>query len=56
MDKSCGLDIHKNNEFACILDQVGEKIFGDCFGTLTPDLDKLRDTLVKHCAGCIGMC
>jgi transposase len=50
MDKSCGLDVHKDSVFACILDGQGKKIFEKRFGTLTPDLDKLRDTLVEH--GC----
>jgi transposase len=30
------------------LDEQGKKIFEQRFGTLTPDLDKLRDTLVAH--------
>jgi transposase len=50
MEKACGLDVHKNSVFACILDQQGKKILEKRFGTLTPDLDKLRDTLVEH--GC----
>jgi transposase len=31
----------------CILTEKGEKI-EEVFGTLTPDLDRLRDTLVFH--------
>jgi transposase len=48
MDRVCGLDVHKDSVFACILDEQGKKIFEQRFGTLTPDLDKLRDTLVAH--------
>jgi len=55
MDKVCGLDVHKDSVFACILDENGEKIFEDRFGTLTPDLDRLRDVLVEHCAGRVAM-
>jgi transposase len=50
MDKACGLDVHKDSVFACILDEQGKKIFEKRFGTLTPDLDKLRDTLIEQ--GC----
>ena len=38
MDKVCGLDVRKDNVFACILDEKGEKIFEARFGTLTPVL------------------
>ena len=47
--------MHKDSVFACILDEKGEKIFEDRFGTLTPDLDKLCDTLVEHDCGCVAM-
>jgi len=55
MEKACGLDVHKDSVFACILDEQGKKIFEKRFGTLTPDLDKLRDTLVEHGCGRVGM-
>jgi len=48
MDRVCGLDVHKDSVFACILDEQGKKILEKRFGTLTPDLDKLRDTIVEH--------
>ena len=38
----------RGSVFACILDEQGKKIFEQRFGTLTPDLDKLRDSLVAH--------
>ena len=55
MEKACGLDVHKDSVFACILDEQGKKIFEKRFGTLTPELDKLRDTLVEHGCGRLGM-
>jgi len=48
MERVCGLDVHKDSVFACILDEQGKKILEQRFGTLTPELDKLRDTLVAH--------
>ncbi|KAA6324182.1 hypothetical protein EZS27_026461 [termite gut metagenome] len=36
MDKVCGLDVHKDSVFACILDETGGKIREERFGTLTP--------------------
>jgi len=51
MEKACGLDVHKESVFACILDEQGEKIFEKRFGTLTPELIALRDTLVEYGCG-----
>jgi transposase len=48
MEKACGLDVHKDSIFACILDEQGKKIFEKRYGTLTPDLISLRDTLLEH--------
>ena len=47
MEKACGLDVHKDSVFACILDEQGKKLFEKRYGTLTPDLTELRDTLVE---------
>ena len=55
MDKVCGLDVHKDSVFACILDEGGKKILEERYGTLTPDLDKLRDVLVSHSVGYVAM-
>jgi len=55
MDKVCGLDVHKDSVFACILNEQGEKILEERYGTLTPDLDKLRDVLVDKGVGRIAM-
>ena len=43
----CGLDVHKDSVFMCILDSKGEKI-EEKFSTLTPDLDRMRDIMVEH--------
>jgi transposase len=48
MDKCCGLDVHKDSIFACILDAQGQKILEKRYGTLTPDLTELRDTLLAY--------
>jgi hypothetical protein len=37
MDKCCGLDVHKDSIFACILDTQGKKILEKRYGTLTPE-------------------
>jgi transposase len=55
MDKVCGLDVHKDSVFACILDEKGEKILEERYSTLTPDLDKLSEVLVKHCVCRVAM-
>ena len=51
MDKVCGLDVHKDSVFACILNENGEKILEERFETLTPELERLKETLVNHGAG-----
>jgi len=55
MEKACGLDVHKDSVFACILDEQGEKKFEKRFGTLTPELTTLRDTLISHGCGRVAM-
>lgn len=50
----CGLDVHKDNVFVCILKENGEKILFRV-GILTPDLDSLRDMLVSHEVGEVCM-
>ena len=47
--------MHKESVFACILDEQGKIIFEKRFGTLTPDLIKLRDTLVEYGCGKVAM-
>ena len=48
MDRCCGLDVHKDSVFACILDEESKKNFEKRYGTLTPDLISLRDTLADY--------
>ena len=55
MEKACGLDVHKDSVFACILDEKGQKIFEKRYGTLTPELDKLREMLVAQGCGRVAM-
>lgn len=55
MEKACGLDIHKDSVFACILDEGGKKLFEKRYGTLTPDLTALRDALIEHGCGRVAM-
>jgi len=55
MEKACGLDVHKDSVFACILDEQGKKIFEKRYTTLTPDLMELRDTLVEKGCGRVAM-
>jgi transposase len=55
MDRCCGLDVHKDSVFACILDEQGKKIFERRYGTLTPDLMELREALVDTGCGRVAM-
>ncbi|GHT17215.1 hypothetical protein FACS189429_0830 [Bacteroidia bacterium] len=52
---SCGFDVHKGSVFCCILGKKTEKVFEGRFGTLTPELDKLRDTLITYNCGYVAM-
>ena len=47
MRRVCGLDVHKDSIYMCILYENGSKI-ESVFGVLTRELDKLRDLLVSH--------
>lgn len=43
----CGLDVHKDSVFACILNDNGKKF--ECkFGVLTPELEELHQLLLTH--------
>lgn len=50
----CGLDVHKDSVFLCILRENGEKI-EKVFGVLTPELDSMRDMMVSHGVGEVAM-
>ena len=54
MDRVCGLDVHKDSIFMCILTETGERTEA-VFGTTTPELDRLRDLLVEHDVGKVAM-
>jgi hypothetical protein len=43
----CGLDVHKDRVFMCILHPHRDKI-EEKFSTLTPDLDRMCDLIVCH--------
>jgi hypothetical protein len=55
MEKVCGLDVHKDSVFACILDAKGEKILEQHFGTLTNELTQLRDVMIQFGCGQAAM-
>lgn len=43
----CGLDVHKDSVFVCILNEKGEK-FESKYGVLTPELEELHQLLLTH--------
>jgi transposase len=43
----CGLDVHKDSIFMCILTDDGGKV-EEVFGSLTPDLERLREILTQY--------
>ena len=49
----CGLDVHKDSIFVCILNESGI-LFQDKIGVLTPDLERLVNVLHEH--GTIEVC
>ena len=54
MKRVCGLDVHKDNIFVCILNENGEKIEFKT-GVLTVELDSFRDRLVELGVGEVAM-
>ena len=50
----CGLDVHKDSIFVCILNENGI-LFQDKTGVLTPDLERLVDVLHEHGAAEVCM-
>lgn len=54
MRQVCGLDVHKDSVFACILNESGV-IFQEKFGVLTPELEQLAATLQEHDVGEVCM-
>ena len=47
MRQVCGLDVHKDSVFACILNENGV-VFQEKFGVLTPELEQLASALQEH--------
>ena len=47
MKRVSGLDVHKDSVFMCILQENGDKIEAK-YGSMTPDLNKLRETLLLY--------
>jgi len=54
MNVVCGLDVHKDSIFACVMKENGEKTVEE-FGTLTPELERLRDWLVEESVEAVAM-
>ncbi|KAA6310712.1 hypothetical protein EZS27_038031 [termite gut metagenome] len=55
MYQVCGLNVHKDSIFACVMDEKGEKILVERFGTLTPELDRMCSVLIPQGVGRIAM-
>lgn len=47
MRQVCGLDVHKDSVFACILNENGV-VFQEKFGVLTPELEQLATVLQEY--------
>jgi len=47
MKKVCGLDVHKDSIFMCIIDE-NDQVLLEEFSTLTPDIEKMRDLILTH--------
>lgn len=43
-----GLDVHKDTIFLCIMGKDEAIIFQKTYGTLTPDLYRMRDDMVMY--------
>ena len=54
MRQVCGLDVHKDSVFVCILNENGI-IFQEKFGVLTPELEQLASVLQDHDVGEVCM-
>lgn len=50
----CGLDVHKDSIFLCILSSTGE-IFEKKYGVLTNQLEEMRDLMLTHHVHEVGM-
>lgn len=50
----CGLDVHKDSIYLCILSSTGE-ILEQIFGVLTTQLEEMRDLMLKYNVQEVGM-
>lgn len=54
MRQVCGLDVHKDTIFACIMNDSGV-IFQETFGTLTGELNRMASSLEAYDVSLVGM-
>ncbi len=54
MKKVCGLDVHKDSIFLCILDGNGQKILQE-YSTLTPDIELMRTMMLSNKVSDVAM-
>jgi len=54
MRQVCGLDVHKDSVFVCILNENGV-VFQDKFGVLTTDLERMLSVMMEHKVSEVGM-
>lgn len=47
MKRTCGLDIHKDSIFVCVLNE-SEKIYQNKFGVLTTELEQMASILNEY--------
>ena len=50
----CGLDVHKDSVFVCILNEKGV-VFQEKFGVLTPELERMVGVIMEHGVTEVGM-
>ena len=54
MRQVCGLDVHKDSVFVCILNEEGV-VFQEKFGVLTPELERMVGVMLEHGVTEVGM-
>ena len=54
MRQVCGLDVHKDSIFACIMNDSGV-VFQETFGTLTGELNRMVSSLESYDVSLVGM-
>ena len=54
MRQVCGLDVHKDSVFACIINENGV-VFQEKYGVLTPELEQLASKLQEYDVGEVCM-